>query len=93
MMIIYWTSEHVRQPQLNIVLMSVVLVMVSVHSNKTLNKTGACTSLLLKIVRLHSWICCRYQGRSGLTCFQNAGSMFEAAGDEFFFHCVIMVDF
>jgi hypothetical protein len=34
------TSEPVSQPQLNIVLIRVVLVMVSVHSSKTVTKTG-----------------------------------------------------
>ena len=35
LMITNWTSEPVSQPQLNIVLIRVALVMVSVHSSKT----------------------------------------------------------
>ena len=56
MMIMDWTSETVSQPQLNVVLMRVALVMVSVHSSKTLRHIGtgdlnsdslACTVSLL----------------------------------------------
>jgi hypothetical protein len=39
LMIMYWTSELVSQPQLNVVLIRVALVVVSVHSNETLTKT------------------------------------------------------
>ena len=35
----HWASEPVNQPQLNVVLIQVTLVMVSVHSSKTLTKT------------------------------------------------------
>ena len=38
LMIMGWTSEPVSQPQLNVVLIGVVLVMVSVHNSKTLTK-------------------------------------------------------
>jgi hypothetical protein len=38
MMIMNRTSEPVSQPQLNVVLSRVALVMVSVHSSKTLTK-------------------------------------------------------
>jgi hypothetical protein len=34
-----YTSENVSQPQLNVVLLRVALVMVSAHSSKTLTKT------------------------------------------------------
>jgi hypothetical protein len=34
-----WTSEPVSQPQLNVVIYKTDLVMVSVHSSKTLTKT------------------------------------------------------
>jgi hypothetical protein len=34
-----WNSEPVNQPQLNVVLIRVALVMVSLHSSKTLTKT------------------------------------------------------
>jgi hypothetical protein len=40
LMIMDWTSEPVSQPQLNIVFIRLALVMVSVHSNKTLTKTN-----------------------------------------------------
>jgi hypothetical protein len=40
-MIMDWTSEPVSQPQLNVVLIRVALVMVSVHSSKALRKTGS----------------------------------------------------
>jgi hypothetical protein len=39
-MIMDWTSEPVSQPQLNVILIRVALVMVSVHSSKTLTKTN-----------------------------------------------------
>ena len=35
LMIMDWTSEPVSQPQLNVVLIRLALVMVSVHSTKT----------------------------------------------------------
>jgi hypothetical protein len=38
-MIMDGTSEPVSQPQLNVVLIRVALVMVSVHRDKTLTKT------------------------------------------------------
>ena len=38
-MIMDRTSEPVSQPQLNVVLIRVALVMVSVHSSKTLSRT------------------------------------------------------
>jgi hypothetical protein len=38
-MILDGTSEPVSQPQLNVVFIRFALVMVSVHSNKTLTKT------------------------------------------------------
>jgi hypothetical protein len=40
LMIMDGTSESVSQPQLNVVLMRVALVMVSVQSSKSLTKTG-----------------------------------------------------
>ena len=39
MMIMDQTSEPINQPQLNVDFISVALVMVSVHSSKTLTKT------------------------------------------------------
>ena len=39
LMIMDLTSEPVSQPELNVVLIRVALVMVSVHSSKTLTKT------------------------------------------------------
>jgi len=39
MMIMDSTSELISQPQLNVVLLRVALVMMSVHSNETLTKT------------------------------------------------------
>jgi hypothetical protein len=39
-MIVDWVSEPVSQTQFNVVLIRVALVMVSVHSSKTLTKTG-----------------------------------------------------
>jgi hypothetical protein len=39
LMIMDLTSEPVSQPQLNVVFIRLALVMVSVHSNKTLTKT------------------------------------------------------
>jgi hypothetical protein len=38
LMIMDWTSEAVNQPQLNVVLIRVALVMVSVHNSETLTK-------------------------------------------------------
>jgi hypothetical protein len=38
-MIMDWTSEPVSQPQWNVVLIRVALVIVSVHSSKTLRHT------------------------------------------------------
>ena len=38
-MIMVSTSEHVSQPQVNVVLIRVALVMVSGHSSKTLRQT------------------------------------------------------
>jgi hypothetical protein len=40
-----WTSEPVSQPQLNVVLIRVALVMVSAHSSKALTKTRAQSQL------------------------------------------------
>jgi hypothetical protein len=40
-MIMDRTSEPVSQPQLNVVLVRLALVMVSVHSSKTLTKTAS----------------------------------------------------
>ena len=40
LMIMDLTSEPVSQPELNVVLIRVALVMVSVHSSKTLTKTA-----------------------------------------------------
>jgi hypothetical protein len=40
LMIMDWTSEPVSQPQVNVVLTRVALVMVSVHSSKTQTKTN-----------------------------------------------------
>jgi hypothetical protein len=39
LMIMDWTSEPVSQPQLNLVLIRVSLIMVSIHSSKTITKT------------------------------------------------------
>jgi hypothetical protein len=39
LMIMDWTSEPVSQPQFNVVLIRVALLMVSAHSCKTLTKT------------------------------------------------------
>jgi hypothetical protein len=39
-MIMEWTTEPVNQPQLNIIHTILALVMVSVHSSKTLTKVG-----------------------------------------------------
>jgi hypothetical protein len=41
LMIMNWTSEPLRQTHLNVVLIKVASVMVSVHSSKTLTKTGS----------------------------------------------------
>ena len=42
-MIIYWTSEPVSQSQLNVDLVKIALVMMSVHSSKTMTKMGVGT--------------------------------------------------
>jgi hypothetical protein len=39
-MILDWTSKPVSQPQLNVVLIRVVLFMMSVHSSKTVTQTA-----------------------------------------------------
>jgi hypothetical protein len=39
LMIVDWTSEPVSQPQLNVVLIRVALVLVYVHRSKTLTET------------------------------------------------------
>jgi len=47
-MIMDCTSEAVSQPQLNIVLIRVALVMVSVHSSKTLTNIGGLQRIMSK---------------------------------------------
>jgi hypothetical protein len=68
-----WTSEPLSQPQLNIILIRVALVMVSLHSNKNPNKGqtpwkhSVCTSVLwmwpggqFQISSGHHAVCQRY---------------------------------
>ena len=52
------TSEPVSQPQLNVVLKRLALVMVSVHNSKTLTKTEV-ESIIIKV---GAW---QYPGRHG----------------------------
>jgi hypothetical protein len=46
-MIMDWNSGPVSQPQLNVVLITAALVMVFVHSSKTLGKTNTKYNALL----------------------------------------------
>ena len=46
-----WTSDPVSQPQLNVVLIKLTLVMVSVHSSKTLTMTPHFAWFPLRILR------------------------------------------
>jgi hypothetical protein len=55
LMIMDWTPELVRQPQLNVILIRVALVMVSVHSSKTL-RHGISTVCQSSIQLLFSYI-------------------------------------
>jgi len=49
-----WTSEPVSQPQLNIVLIRLPLVMVTVHSCKTVTKTDNYIKMIFSML-LKSW--------------------------------------
>ena len=51
MIITGWTPETVRQPQLNVFFKRVALVMVSLHINETLSKTGSVLAWLLMLTR------------------------------------------
>jgi hypothetical protein len=44
-----WTSEPVSQPQLNVVLIEIALVMVYAHSTKTLTKTASLLKCSLRM--------------------------------------------
>jgi hypothetical protein len=54
LMIMDWTSESVSQPQLNLVLIRVALVMVPVHSSKTQMKTEIKQELKILKAGLHT---------------------------------------
>ena len=51
LMIMDWTSEPISRPQLNVVLLRVALVMVSVHSSKTLTETHICIHIKDSVIQ------------------------------------------
>jgi hypothetical protein len=60
LMIMDWTSEPVSQPQLNVVSIRLALVMVSVHSSKTLTMAGAMAHQLKTILQWTSSVTSTY---------------------------------
>jgi hypothetical protein len=80
------TSQPVSQPQLNVVLIRVALVMVSVHSSKTLTKTPSTrlSSWCQATNSLHdpvqSWACNCYGSctcTNGLSQFQASAALYD----------------